>query len=97
VKDKLILANILICKQDLRDDFLTEYPEYRKTIENVAKITVWLRSYANYSGNFAPNSPKQDEKAINGKKYFVFRPLGYKRPGATRFVDPDENPEGDLV
>ena len=96
VKDKLIRANVIICKNDLRDDFLKEYPEYKETIKDVSKITAWLRSYANYSGNFALNSPKQDEKATNGKKYFVFRPLGYRRSGATRFVDPDENPEGDL-
>jgi len=96
VKDKVISANLIICKNDLKEDFLKEYPEYRETIKDVSKITAWLRSYANYSGCFAPNNPKQDEKATNGKKYFVFRPVGYKRPGGTRFVDPDENPEGDL-
>jgi hypothetical protein len=65
-----------------------EYPEHRDTIKDVGKVTTWLRHYANLSGHFAPNEPRQDEKAANGKKYFVFRPLGYKRTALAQFVAP---------
>ena len=88
VKDGRIRAGIVICKNDLRDEFLKEYPEYRDALKDVSKATAWLRAYANLSGHFAPNNAKQDEKAGNGKKYFVFRAVGYKRPALTQFVQP---------
>jgi hypothetical protein len=88
VKDGRINTHVVICKNDLRDEFLVEYPEHRDTIKDVGKVTTWLRHYANLSGHFAPNEPRQDEKAANGKKYFVFRPLGYKRTALAQFVAP---------
>jgi hypothetical protein len=95
-KENLIRANMIICKNELRDDFLKEYPEYKETLKDVSKITVWLRSYANFSGYFAPNNNKQDEKSSDGKKYFVFRPVGYKRTAAIKFVPPHEELGSDL-
>jgi hypothetical protein len=97
VKDGRISANVLICKNQLRDDFVKEYPEYREKLKEVTLVTAWLKSYANLSGHFAPNNPKQDEKSSNGKKYLVFRPLGYKRTSATQFVQPIEVLSGDLT
>lgn len=83
VKDGRIKANEIICKNDIRNDFINSYPDYKHELMDVRKITQWLRNYANLSGYFAQNNPRQDEKAANGKKYFVFRAQDYKRSTST--------------
>jgi hypothetical protein len=97
VKDKLICANQLICKNELKDEFLKEYAEYKETLKDVSKVTVWLRDYANLSGYFAMNNPKQDEKAANGKKYFVFREPNYRRTTSVQFVQQTTEFTSDLI
>ena len=88
VKDGRVKANELICKNELRNDFITYNPEYKLELTNVAKITLWLRNYANLSGYFAQNNSNQDEKKSGDKRYFVFRKLGYIRTKLRGFVPP---------
>lgn len=87
-----IKANELISKNVLKVDFTNENPEYIHQLKDVRKVTQWLRNYANLSGRFAPNSPRQDEITRGGQKFFVFRSLDYQRSNSKEFVPPVTGP-----
>lgn len=88
VRDGRIKANEIICKNELKNDFINENFECQLELKDVRKITYWLRNFANLSGYFAPNIHVQDETARNGKKYFIFRVKDYKRSNLKEFVPP---------
>lgn len=68
-----IAAGVEICKQELHEQFLAEYPEladdkFRKRLETFTK---WLKTFAKYSLLY--DDQVQERKSGN-KRYFLFAP-----------------------